>query len=409
MKPHFAPPKPLKGSDANSFAYSTIAERLPRMVDRIIEEENFAIGIRRSLDNLKASITHSSIRPLTDFQAPDSAQWDSYIAKYQGKNWFEVPWFFSETYFYRRVLESTKYFLQGPSFHHDPFTVEKQRSLRHDWDEIRSTATNLLSSGSRIKDPMKSFCKNIYAALWGNQADLSMWTSASGLQPKTEGGGKSEFLLIDQSESAHQYLTSLPAGPKQIDFILDNIGLELLGDLCLADHFLNDYSALQIVFHVKPHPTFISDAIDSDVSTMIYHLAMDPLNLIRDLGVRLKTYLEKGQLVLATDWFWTSPLSGWEMPRDLSEQLRKSDLVVWKGDANYRRLLGDRHWPYHTPFADIISYAPTAFLALRTMKANVVCGLPITTTKSLQEFDPDWMINGKWGLIQFETLRPRDT
>jgi Damage-control phosphatase ARMT1-like domain len=50
-----------------------------------------------------------------------------------------------------------------------------------------------------------------------------------------------------------------------------------------------------------------------------------------------------------------------------------SAMVFVKGDANYRRLLGDRTWPLDTPFGDVVSYFPVPVCALRTLKAEVSC------------------------------------
>lgn len=409
MKPYFVTPEPLKGLDPNSFAFSTITDRLPRMIDRIIKEEPFSSHIRGSLEKLRDEIPRSQIRRLTDSQAPDAAYWNAYLEDFCRQNWLQIPWFFAETYFYRRVLEATQYFIKSPFYHQDPFSEEKRRSLKHSWKEIQLTAEKFNRDTSNDKNLLMDFSSHIYRALWGNQADLSMWSTDSGLQPKTESINGSNFVILDQCQLAHDYLDSFHEGPQQIDIVLDNIGLELLGDLCLADYFLNRYQAVNIIFHVKAHPTFVSDAIESDVFHMIQSLASDKLKSVRALGTRLQNSLTNSRIMLTTNWFWTSPLSGWEMPKALWRRLQKSDLVIWKGDANYRRLLGDRHWPSQTLLSDILWYAPTAFLAIRTLKANVVCGLTPRQNSDLDNQDPDWMINGKWGLIQFQSSKPSDS
>lgn len=46
-------------------------------------------------------------------------------------------------------------------------------------------------------------------------------------------------------------------------------------------------------------------------------------------------------------------------------------MVFLKGDANYRRLIGDRRWPTNTPFSDVAGYFPTKLCALRTLKAEL--------------------------------------
>ena len=44
------------------------------------------------------------------------------------------------------------------------------------------------------------------------------------------------------------------------------------------------------------------------------------------------------------------------------------------GDANFRRLIGDRHWPWSTRPEDVLSYFPAPLLALRTCKSEVLIG-----------------------------------
>jgi len=88
------------------------------------------------------------------------------------------------------------------------------------------------------------------------------------------------------------------------------------------------------------------------------------------------------------------------MPADLIEELRSADLLIAKGDANYRRLLGDRHWPLDLPFQQVVSGYPFGVLALRTLKSEIAIGI---SPEKVPTSDPDWMINGRWGLIQFST------
>jgi hypothetical protein len=75
--------------------------------------------------------------------------------------------------------------------------------------------------------------------------------------------------------------------------------------------------------------------------------------------------------------------------------------VISKGDVNYRRLLGDRHWTYTTPFAQVVSYFPAPLLALRTVKSNVAAGLDAMRVRELNEHDGRWVVSGEWGVMQF--------
>ena len=54
------------------------------------------------------------------------AAWNNELARYPGKTWLEVPWYWAEVYFYRRLLEAVGYFQPGAWQAHDPFGVQKR-------------------------------------------------------------------------------------------------------------------------------------------------------------------------------------------------------------------------------------------------------------------------------------------
>jgi hypothetical protein len=87
------------------------------------------------------------------------------------------------------------------------------------------------------------------------------------------------------------------------------------------------------------------------------------------------------------------------MPACLGDELAQSDLVILKGDLNYRRLLDDRHWPPTTRLEDVTGTFPRPFLALRTLKAEIVVGLQEGQSEILAAVEPDWLINGRRGVI----------
>lgn len=46
-------------------------------------------------------------------------------------------------------------------------------------------------------------------------------------------------------------------------------------------------------------------------------------------------------------------------------------------------------------------FRPAPLLALRTLKADVVAGLESEgLSRKLSETDKDWLVNGKWGMVQ---------
>jgi hypothetical protein len=52
----------------------------------------------------------------------------------------------------------------------------------------------------------------------------------------------------------------------------------------------------------------------------------------------------EGQLMLRPNDFWTAGGSYWRLPKaepELYEDLKESELVIFKGDLNYRKLTAD--------------------------------------------------------------------
>jgi hypothetical protein len=171
--------------------------------------------------------------------------------------------------------------------------------------------------------------------------------------------------------------------------------------LALIDFLLSRDLAQEIHLHLKLHPTFVSDATAADVYAIVSVLGANSDEHVQQWGNRLNLHLSHGRLRLQTHSFWTSPLPFWKLPDVLRQELDRADLLICKGDANYRRLLGDGKWPFTTRFNDIVSYLPTPLVALRTHKCPLACGLTADQVAMLDQHDPTWRNNGKWGVIQF--------
>jgi uncharacterized protein with ATP-grasp and redox domains len=350
---------------------------------------------------LIAEIPETKIRPIADPSAPDQAEWNSYTSLYENLNWLQVPWFFAEHYFYRRIMEAVRYFQSDSESSLDPFSYQKNLGLQASLDESRSLSENL-AVWLAEEYPISAALHHLFdAALWGNRADLSLWPVGMNDQPEDVEASQAEsYLLIDDMDVAIQRLISSIGDEPIVDILIDNAGFELVTDLCLTDFLLSREITSAVRLHVKEHPTFVSDATQRDVElTLDFFQTSDHTNLAA-LGDRLQEHLNNGRLVLVSDFFWTSPLSMWEMPAGMSSLFTESGLVISKGDANYRRLLGDRHWSFTSSFAGIMAYLPAPLLALRTLKAELACGLSNEMIERVSLQDPQWMTNGRWGIIQ---------
>jgi hypothetical protein len=398
MPPEPLPP-PLRGIETGSFTHYSIKVRLVEIAERTLADNLLPESNAAALNALIAEIPSGQIRPVREDSAPDAGRWQKYIEEQQGKNWLEVPWFFAEAYFYRRALEATGYFQEGSGQGVDPFRKQKNGGLANAAAMIHRLARRLnlaLDAGtSQQRDTLQAL---LQTSLWGNQADLSLWPAERGDHPDHSNLDKAgEFLLVDDTAAV---VDSLLDRPQRIDFLSDNAGFELVTDLFLADYLLSRGLTSAVHYHLKQHPTFVSDTLAADVGETLAWLGQEPDPDSDRAAARLVDHVEGGRLRLRDHDFWTSPLPGWEMPHDLENDLADSQLVIVKGDMHYRRCLGDLHWPFTTPFQDILRYFPAPVVCLRTYKSEVACGLTPERVEKVSRNDPDWLINGRWGLIQ---------
>ena len=397
-------PEPLRGVEYGTFTHSSVVERLPEIAKRTTVENNFSVDVISKIEMMIDEIPDGKMRLLDDPLAPDADGWHTYVSEHLGKNWLEVPWFFVEFYFYRRILEATGYFRRGdPNFEQDPFNWQKRQGLETAQKpivELASTVGEMILTDEWGEDPIAQLIK---MGLWGNQADLSMWPVGEG-RDGGQGGQDAirDRILADHSREIVEHIGGLIQGSSRIDLVLDNAGFELLTDLLFADYLLATNSVDEICLHPKTCPIFVSDVIPADLDWTFDRLGDSESQALQESARRLQEQQRNGRLRICGDVFWTSPLAMWEMSEGLRNELAKSDLVLFKGDMNYRRLLGDRHWEYEVPFEEIMAYFPVPVAAIRTLKAEVVCGLSPGQADETSAKDPEWMVNGQWGVIQFK-------
>lgn len=91
-----------------------------------------------------------------------------------------------------------------------------------------------------------------------------------------------------------------------------------------------------------------------------------------------------------------------EIDNDLYCYLGQANLVMFKGDLNYRKILGDICWDPTDDFLTCIrGFQPTNICCLRTLKADLICGLNQGKAEELNRIDTRWMVTGEYGVIQF--------
>ena len=395
------PPAPLLTGELESFAHYTITTRIPAILATVLADHQdfYPPKIVAQLRELQHEIVEDQpLRPLIT-QAPDAVHWANAWAVHRGQTWHNIPWYFAEAFFYRRLIEAVDYFGAAPWAGLDPFLTPKQAELAGE------TAWRVLLAALQAagEQSMASLRTLLHFCLWGNRVDLSYLqvAQAAGRQIVIE--HETVNLLVDDTELvvAHlQILGNRTPSERRIDFICDNTGTELLTDLALADFLLAGEWAAQVVLHVKFHPTFVSDTIVADVDLTLAAMQAQSEPVCAALAHRLIHYLALGKLVVRADWFWNSSHFFWQIPALLQAELAQAQLVIIKGDANYRRLLGDSRWPTTVAASAAIPYFPTALVALRTLKSEPIVGLQPGQAVTLDQADSAWRVNGKRGLIQ---------
>jgi len=384
-------PPPISTGEPGSFARYTLQGRVPAIVQETIALNCFPADVRGALEALRAELTGGMIRELRE-EALDRAFWNTVSAPFIGRSWLDAPWYWAEAYFYRRLLEATGYFQSGPTQGVDPFNAKKRTELTPD---AAPRAVNTLLQNAP-DDPRHRFESLLHASLWGNRIDLS-YEAASRLGRAAGIRVERANLLVDDTPLVWEFLRTGPS--RRLAVLADNAGTELLMDLVLVDYLLETGMVSKIDLHLKPQPFFVSDAMPQDVADALEALEAGG-GLGRSLAQRLRVQRSQGRLHLTTHWHYATSLFFFQLPEDLRSVLARMDLVVIKGDANYRRLLGDAHWPPTTPFARVAGYFPAPLLALRTLKAEIIVGLDVGEAERLQAQDPAWLVNGQRGVIQ---------
>lgn len=212
--------------------------------------------------------------------------------------------------------------------------------------------------------------------LWGNATDLSLLTSLTyediqKLQGSEARKASEKNIIVNDLEAAYHVLKNTKNRGKterRIDIVLDNAGFELYVDLILAGFLLSAGLATHVVLHPKSMPWFVSDVLPGDFAALLTALASpqsfystpsddekhsgkipEPLSQIEIdelsfLFSEWSRFHAEGQLILRPNRFWTEGGSFWRLPTSdprLYEDLKESELVIFKGDLNYRKLTCD--------------------------------------------------------------------
>jgi uncharacterized protein with ATP-grasp and redox domains len=378
-------PARIRTDASNPFAQHTMAVRVPAILDEVLSKNpDLPPPSAQQVAALRDALRADAPLPALPANAPHTAEWLATLPSRAGASWGQCDWFFAENYAYRCLAEAVDFWQRG----RDPFQPikrEEYASAGH-----RAALEGAARIGGDRDDQLQQL---LLASVFGNRMDLSF--AASRERGVTAAGAD---LLIDDRAAALELLGAR-FGP--VHLVIDNAGTELSVDLVLAARLLEQLSA-PLVLHVKLHPCFVSDAIAADVRWFIEAEASDARSLWSGFSPeadacreRLRSALASGQLEIAPHAFWNGPRSLWECPPELERRFSGARLVILKGDAHYRRAVGDALWAPERPFAAVTGYFPAPLLALRTLKSDPIVGLRPGLAEELDSVDARWRVNGQ--------------
>lgn len=410
-----------------SLAHFTIAKRMPAILNQTRDnlkkhqhgtlERHGATGkeIEVALSNLERLkeeiLSDKPLRPL--WSGVSDVPFYNFCIHQEEKDeikptYFTTKFLLSECYIFRRIQEVFENTTTLSTY--DPFQILKQQQFLASLEHLTKLADYVLSLDDvNHKEKLKEeFIKLLKINLWGNKLDLSLSFGKIGkhqLDPVEDFIKLEKNLLCDHSEDAWKSMTEFSADSQLVDIVLDNVGYELFGDLCLADFLITKNLAQQVRFYVKTIPWFVSDAMATDLNWMIDYMNHKSNKVLNRIGQRWKKYFRDRKFVIVEDEFWTLPVSYSIMHKikpSLYNRLAQAKLVIVKGDLNGRRLFGDKKWQPTVSVTEALQeFCPSKILSVRTLKSEIVCGLAPTLAEQMDKADADWMGSGNYGVIQY--------
>lgn len=252
----------------------------------------------------------------------------------------------------------------------------------------------------------------LHTNLSSNSSDLSQmfWSRFNNVHPHID----------HSSDFWNDYCTDVSG--KNIHIIVDNYGIEFLCDLLLGFYFIKK-GAQKITYHVKSIPMFVSDIVENDQKILFDQLKTLINNSKSPAKGSYQTALEDLMRVAGesfefkANYFWNLPFnfsqlitnsqvakksSTQELLKEAKSLLTNDNLLIVKGDLNYRKLVEDRLWDYRKKTADKVKYIKSPLLIIRSYKSNIVMDCNNKSIKELKAlYGSDWKTEGQVGSILF--------
>jgi hypothetical protein len=374
-------PRVISTAEKDSFAFYTVTVRFPQIFDSLINSNDFSPPKRQRLLTFSKTIPDGELELIKATNRAAELVNKNIVKK--GYTWKNGPFIGLEQYFYHKLLELGGYYESRKDNKPDFFSVIKNRNVLSKKDKMIETigGSRNLFYGNDLRESAGIL---LNMTLGGNLADLSQ------INELTKNPVE---LLLDDTE---KFLKGLPRYIR-VDIILDNSGEELFADLLFAKWLVQNAGVKNVFLHFKAAPYFVSDATINDYRFLAETLR-DGGETGADFIDDLDRLIKSENIQLCKNECWTDYVDYKRLPSTVMEDLNRSSLLVFKGDLNYRKLVGDYHWEYSTKTTNILNYLKTDVLILRVLKSEVVTGLAPEITARFS--DTSWLTSGKYGIIE---------
>lgn len=355
---------------------------------------------------LKEEVENNGILRFIESKASDAECFNQRMREVQRDEgrltFYTAPLLLSECYVYRRIQEAFEMSMGD----YDQFGVQKEEQFYASLPNITALAKYVTSDCScNTKD---EFIKLLKLNLWGNRLDLSLTCgkpTSHEFDPLTSYKQLEPFILSDQSGEVWEAVSNPKAASQILAIVCDNVGYELFSQCCQADLVISRDLVSVVRFYVKCIPWCISDVTTRDFHWMLNLLKCSGDACLQAIGSKWSDYVDKGVWDIIEDPFWTLPCAFTNMKRtnlNLYKELSHAKLILFTGDMNYRKLMGDLNWIPTTPFTEALQgFNPSKLAIMRTIKVDSISGLKDGIVDGISAKDPGWMSSGMYGLIQY--------
>jgi len=417
-------------NDINNKYEDAVVKLRKNMIERPLDYDEFRDSAFQKPDYSNLTENPSDKKLLDDFYN----QYDSVDnTEYKSTKYFleKAPFIDVEHVFYFYIIDKLKstlsedvkqYMCDGMSDVFDPYKLMKKESIIKD---LKKGINKEVHKSSRILMGLQTvtrFIKNDFSAeytindlvedsiiqtLNSNSYDLSQ---LPGMERQKMKSLKQD--TIGARDLINYLLTSERGTERTVNYLVDNAGVEFFSDLVLGYLLLknSEYRIKEIIYHVNILPIFVSDVIENDLE-YTFKIIKDYMNQVQDdinekenffAALRaIEDMFKEEKARINADFIWNMPT-----PYELISRKREifensSDLIIVKGDLNYRRLCGDKSYYYKKKIDNLTKYIKCPTLVVRSFKSNLVLDYSTKRYKQNTNEDKNWRTNGKYGVIKF--------